>query len=328
MKGLRNIAEGIIQVCDLKMPCCTEDAMLIKNIYSGISNGTERNVLVGGSYWSGSYPDYFSYQSVGQVTEAGKNVTKFKVGDIVYAGTTPGHCQYHLVREDDIVVKIPDGFDLEEAALLGMCGVGFHVAVRGSVTPMDNVLVMGAGLIGLFGMQGALAHGAKVSIADINDDRLKYARKLGADYVYNTATQEGRNAVEARGPYDVVFEMTGADPVMKFIFGTGINDRDGAESSSKVLGFRSRVVLCAGRQNVTYNFNEAEAKELSVLHNTHFTVEDLECIIRLIQKDVIKIKPLITNVVRLEDSVSIFEKLRDDPMSLMGTVIDFRDVND
>ncbi len=324
MKGLRNVAKGVIKICELDMPVCMDDSMLIKNIYSGISNGTERNVLVGGTYWSGSYPDYFSYQSVGQVIDVGKNVTKFKIGDYIYAGTTPGHCEYHLVKEDDIVVKIPDGFDLEEAALLGMCGVGFHVAVRGSVTPMDKVLIMGAGLIGLFGMQGALAHGAEVSIADINEDRLEYAKKLGADYIYNTSTQEGREALEARGPYSIVFEMTGADPVMEFVFGTGVNDREGAESASKVLGFRSRVVLCAGRQDVKYNFNEAEAKELSVLHNTHFTVEDLECIIRLMQKGVIKIKPLITKVVKFEDSESVFDKLRDDPMSMMGTVIDYR----
>ncbi len=323
MKGLRNVDKGIIQICDLEMPECSKDTMLIKNIYSGISNGTERNVLVGGSYWSGVYPDYFSYQSVGEVVETGENIKEYKVGDIIYAGTTPGHCEYHLVREDDIVVKLPDDFDLEEAALLGMCGVGFHVAVRGGVTPMDKVLIMGAGLIGLFSMQGALAHGAEVSIADIDSSRLEYAKKLGADYIYNTSTKEGRDALEARGPYDVVFEITGAQPVMEFIFGIGINDRDGAESSSKVLGFRSRVVLCAGRQDVMYNFNEAEAKELSVLHNTHFTVDDLKCIIRLMQKGIIKIRPLITKVIPFADSVSVFETLRDAPQSMMGTVIEY-----
>jgi len=323
MKGLRNTAKGVVEILDLDMPACTDDSMLVKNKYSGISNGTERNVLIGGSYWSGVYPDYFSYQPVGEVIEVGKNIKNFKVGDMVYAGTTPGHVEYHLVKETDIVVKLPEGFDMEEAALLGMCGVGFHVAVRGEVKPYDKVLVMGAGLIGLFAMQGALAHGAEVSIADIDDTRLDYAKKLGADYIYNTSTKEGRDTVNARGPYDVVFEITGADQVMDFVFGTGINDRAGAESASRILGFKSRVVLCAGRTDVRYNFNEAEAKELSVLHNTHFTVEDLKCVIRLMEKGVIKIRPLIKTVVSFNECIPVFNTLRDNPNSLMGCVIKF-----
>lgn len=328
MKCLLNVKKGKIKICEIEKPTCKDNTMLVKKIYSGLSNGTERNVLTCGNYWSGSFPDYLNYQAVAEVVEIGKEIKNYNVGDIIFAATFAGHMHYHLVTEDDLIIKLPEGFDLQEAALLGVASVAFHAAVRASVTASDNVLVMGAGLIGLFTVQAVLAHGATVSIADLNDMRLDFAKKIGADNVFNTSTQEGKTALEAKGPYTIVFEMTGAQQVLDFVIGTGFNLRPPNVSTSEVLKHMSRVVITAARKDVQYNFNEAEDRELTIIHNTHFNVADLKNVVRLVRKGIIRIKPLITKVVKFSDSVDVFETLVKEPMSLLGTVIDWRDIED
>lgn len=319
MKGLLDVEKGIVKIVEMDKPACTEDTMLVQNIYSGISNGTERNVMMGGNYGVGSFPDKCNYQPVARVVEKGKNITRYQVGDIVYAATFPGHVQYHLLREDDLMIKLPEGFDLQEAALLGTVGVPFHDVMRARVTPKDKVLVMGAGLIGQFAAQSARACGAEVAVADLNDGRLAYAKNLGADMVFNLSGAEGKKALEAQAPFDVILEFTGSDEVLKYIIGEGFGTKN-------LLGYRSRLVLTAGRQDVAYNFNAAQEKEVTILHVHHFLQEELETVVRLIQKGTIRIKPLITKIVPFTEGPDVFRQLRDDPMSLMGTIIDWKDV--
>jgi 2-desacetyl-2-hydroxyethyl bacteriochlorophyllide A dehydrogenase len=326
MKGLLWTSKGVTEIVDYERPVCSDNTMLVQVLYSGLSNGTERNALTGGTYSLGSWPDIFNYQAVVKVIECGKNIKKYKVGDILFSGEFQGYAQYRLLREGDLIVKLPDGFDLEAAALLGVCGVGYQANVRAQTKPCDNVLIMGAGLVGLFTMQGALAHGARVTIADIDDKRLEYARSLGADLAVNNGTDEGRKTIEENGPYSLVFEVTGVQSVVDYIIGPGWNLRPGGESKAKCITDHTRIVMVAGRQNVSYNFNEAESRQLTIIHNTHFTADDLKQLVRFINKGTIKIRPLITRIVPFKDSVQIFDTLRDNPNELLGTVFDWSDV--
>ena len=321
MKGLLDVEKGIVKIVELEKPVCTADTMLVQNIYSGISNGTERNVMMGGTYGVGSFPDKCNYQPVARVVEVGANIKKYKVGDIVYAATFPGHMQYHLLREDDLMTKLPEGFDLLEAALLGTAGVPFHNTMRAEVSADDKVLVMGAGLIGQFAAQAARACGAEVTVADLNEMRLNFAKDLGADHICNLSTPAGNDALMEQGPFDVVYELTGLDQVVEQIIGVGFGTKS-------LLKDRSRVILTAGRLNVTYNFNAAQEKEIALLHVHHFDQCDLDNVVRLVQKGTIRIKPLITRVVPFAEAPAVFEILRDDPLSLMGTVIDWQGVEE
>ena len=54
------------------------------------------------------------------VIECGTSVTKFSAGDVIFVGASYGHVEYRLVKESDLVVKLPDGFDLEAGALIGV----------------------------------------------------------------------------------------------------------------------------------------------------------------------------------------------------------------
>ena len=45
MKGLMNTSFGVVECVEMEKPVCGDNDMLVKNIYSGVSNGTEMNVL-------------------------------------------------------------------------------------------------------------------------------------------------------------------------------------------------------------------------------------------------------------------------------------------
>ena len=60
--------------------------------------------------------------------------------------------------------------------------VGVHACRRASVGPETNVMIMGAGPIGLVTMLSARAFGApRIVIVDVDDHRLSVAKSLGAD---------------------------------------------------------------------------------------------------------------------------------------------------
>lgn len=63
MKGIMFVSQGQAQLIDEPVPTCTSDTMLVRTIYSGLSNGTERSFLMGGPY-SAPWPTRIAYQHV------------------------------------------------------------------------------------------------------------------------------------------------------------------------------------------------------------------------------------------------------------------------
>lgn len=67
--------------------------------------------------------------------------------------------------------------------------VGVHACRRANIGPETNVLVMGAGPIGLVTMLAARAFGApRIVIVDVDDYRLSVAKELGADNTVKVST--------------------------------------------------------------------------------------------------------------------------------------------
>jgi 2-desacetyl-2-hydroxyethyl bacteriochlorophyllide A dehydrogenase len=312
MKGVMFVERGRAEVIEEPKPVCAPDTMLLKTLLSGISNGTERSFLVGGNY-GGYWPSRIAYQLVSEVIECGAEITRFQVGDVVYTGTFPGHVEYHLARESDLIVKLPEGLDPLEAAMLGVASVSFHDARRAQVRVVDNVLVLGAGLIGQFAAQAARVMGARVTVAGHHEDRLQLARELGADEVFLNDTPEGLAALERGKPYSVIFECSGGE-VMDQVIGRGREEG--------LIGRRShaRLVMVAGRFEVRYQFNAAGRTEVDILHTQHFDQEDLEQVARLMARGDIRARPLIRDVVPLSEAVRVYDTLRDHPRQLLGTV--------
>ena len=89
----------------------------------------------------------------------------------------------------DLCFKLPENVSLEEGAMCEPLSVGVHACRRANIGPETNVLVMGAGPIGLVTMLAARAFGApRIVIVDVDDNRLSVAKELGADDTVKVST--------------------------------------------------------------------------------------------------------------------------------------------
>lgn len=316
MKSIVFVAKGVTEILDEPKPVCGNDEILLKTIYSGMTNGTERNLLMGGSY-GGTWPIKRTYQTVSEVIECGAKISQYKKGDIVFSGLETGHVEYHTAKEGDLIANLPDGFDLIAGALMGVASVPLHVCRRADIRVDDNVLIMGAGPIGSFAAQAANLMGATVTVANRSQNKLDYVRSLNP--TFHTVCLKNDSDVKRmwdNRPYSVVIECTGADN-LDDIIGTAWGGGSG------LVGYHARLVLVAGRYNVHYTYNSAQCDEISVIHTSHFNLNDLHQMIRFVSEGKIQIRPFIQQIVKVDDAVPVYNTLRDDPGSLRGTVFDW-----
>ncbi len=106
-----------------------------------------------------------------------------------------------------------------EAALFGcavLTGAG-AVINTARVQAGSSVAVLGLGGVGFSALLAAVASGARELVAvDLNDDKLKLARDLGATLTVNAGAADAAEQIRARtgGGVDYAFEMAGAMPAM------------------------------------------------------------------------------------------------------------------
>ncbi len=100
--------------------------------------------------------------------------------------TDGGFCEYQ-VNHINTLVRIPDDMPDEVGALVVTAGTAMYALTElGGLMAGESVAVIGLGPIGLLVAAVAKALGAQPVIAcDIDDNRLKIARKLGADHAIN-----------------------------------------------------------------------------------------------------------------------------------------------
>jgi (R,R)-butanediol dehydrogenase / meso-butanediol dehydrogenase / diacetyl reductase len=107
--------------------------------------------------------------------------------------------------------EVPDGLSVVDAALAEPMAVAVHAVRRAPQLLGANVLVLGAGPIGLGVLQAAIAGGARTTIVtELSEARRRAASRLGATAVVDAATDDLRSAVRdiTRHGVDVVFETT------------------------------------------------------------------------------------------------------------------------
>lgn len=155
--------------------------------------------------------------------------------DTVFAATPPWDgtlAKYYSVA-GDYCYKVPEGVDMEEAALVEPVAVAVQVCKTAGDLANKTVLVFGCGPIGVLCQAVARAYGAaKVVGVDISQARLDFAREFaGSETVLNPRVEEkeGVEPIEraemaaeilkeklglGEGA-DVVLECTGAEPCIQ-----------------------------------------------------------------------------------------------------------------
>jgi NADPH:quinone reductase-like Zn-dependent oxidoreductase len=149
----------------------------------------------------------------GEVKSIGKNVTKFKVGDRVFAFSGAGmgcHAEYKCLPEDGMVVLKPDNLSYEEAAALCFGGTtALDFLKRGNLQSGEKVLINGAsGCVGTALIQLAKHFGADVT-AVCSTANIELVKSLGADRAIDYTTEDFTANGET---YDIIADPVGTAP--------------------------------------------------------------------------------------------------------------------
>lgn len=106
---------------------------------------------------------------------------------------------------------VPDGVSLEAAAMTEPAAVALHAIHRGGVTAGDDVLILGAGPIGLLAAMWAKISGAgRIVMGDIDASRLQFAESL--DLAETVEVSKAGDGLAAQ--FDRVIEASGASPAL------------------------------------------------------------------------------------------------------------------
>jgi L-iditol 2-dehydrogenase len=135
--------------------------------------------------------------------------------EVQFAGhrSVDGALQEQLAWPDHLLHPLPDELSNDAGALLEPLGVAIHAVRLSHVRLGDDVLVVGAGPVGLLAAQVARRSGARrVLVSEPLAHRRETALRLGADQAWAPETvPEGlAEATGGRG-VDVVVEMAGTD---------------------------------------------------------------------------------------------------------------------
>jgi len=182
MKRAKITGDKRIEILNVEEPVPVANQVKVKIAYCGIC-GSDLEEFNN----SGEFSTCFGHEISGVVTEIGRDVTKFDVGDkvAVHSYEALGFSEF-TVESEERCVKLTENADLKEAALLEplavvLCGIRYCDFSIG-----DTVYVSGCGTIGLLAVQALVSFGArKIIAADRNEFRRNKAKEFGADYVFD-----------------------------------------------------------------------------------------------------------------------------------------------
>lgn len=226
-------------------PGITDDEVLVEVKAVGICGSDVHGM--DGSTGRRIPPIIMGHEAAGIIVELGQAVSNWKIGDRVtfdstiyplndwytlkgqynlsdnrmVLGVSPGEYRRHGAYAEyvnipqHILYKVPDEVSFTQAAMVEPVAVAAHAAELAGVGWNDSVVVVGAGMIGLFVIQVLRSRGCGNIIAiDLEQDKLELAKKLGADFVLNPKNDEINKEILAltgkRGA-DVVFEVVGME---------------------------------------------------------------------------------------------------------------------
>ncbi len=312
---------GDLRIDEVPQPEPGAGQVLIRIRACGVCPSDVRSYT--GERKSAHYPRSVGHEWCGDVVALGEGVEGFSVGDRVAPDwrVICGRCYYcrrgifnycqnlahgrvrggfaeYGVAPTTNLRQIPDNVSYHAACFsepLACCQNGIK---KNEIRFGDDIVIVGAGQIGLMHLQLARHLGGRVIVCDTIEDRLRKAKELGAHETVNGASEDAAARIlaltEGRGANAVVVAV-GAPPAI--------------ELGLKVAGICASVNLFAGTYppaTLPLDPNLVHYKQLSVVGSHDFTPHDFTAALKLLAAGVVKVEPLISHVLPLEETERAF----------------------
>lgn len=339
MKAIEITNPFEIKIIDKEIPKAKDGEALLRVLYCGIC-GADVASFTGNQPFT-TYPRIPGHEFSAQIVEIGENDRGLKPGDVVTCNPyfNCGACysckrgivnactdnQTMGVQRDGSfqeyitmpIERIIDGKGLsaQELALIEPFSISAHALSRAKVNEGDNLLIMGAGPIGLFALIKAKAMGARVAIADLLPSRLELAKEYGADLVINSKTDdldEKCLAFTNGNGFDVCVEACGL-PV------TFLNCIEQAAHGANI------ILIGNGKKETTFLHSVILKKELNIFGSRNAFTKDFEELINLVCAKKVNPLKMISGVYDATNAQTAFDALVHNDGTLAKLLIKFAD---
>ncbi|MFC5470987.1 zinc-binding dehydrogenase [Cohnella suwonensis] len=310
-----------VRVEELPIPTIGPKDVLVRNQRGGIC-GTDINIVKAGSEMGIRFGQQFGHELFGEVVEVGAEVKDITVGMRVginpitakragrrYSLEIGGFSQYVAIEDAALnynLYPMNDSVTPEAAVLMEPMSVGFHGAFSVSPQAGENIVVLGAGPIGLSAAAGLIGEGIpNVVVIDIDEWRLAKARELGALTVNTTEVSLKDGLIRHFGStsvygkdvpnVDAFVDAAGAPPLF--------------EQVMKILKPHARIAIIAVyKHEVPISLAQVMSMEAKIVGASGYTHEDIVKVVDHIEKKKTPIATMVTQVYKLDDLQAAFDK--------------------
>jgi len=319
---------------DVAMPEISDEEVLVRVKITGICGSDLPRVLGQGAHY---YPIILGHEFSGEIAKIGEKVDALSVGErVACAPLVPCHrcpdCQkgnysqcknYAFIGSRDPgswseyvkvpainCVQLPEGVTFEQGAFFEPATVALHGLNVMKFHGGTDVAVIGMGTIGLLTLQWAKILGAKRAfVFDIDEEKLRLARGLGADFCLNTFEDDFRKVIqeETNGSgFNMVVETAG----VQF---TEILSLEVAANKGNVMfiGTPSKAITLKPREFEHINRKELTVRGSWMSYSAPFPGIEWELAGYYFQQGRIKCDTLIDKILPLEQIADAFKELNE-----------------
>lgn len=197
------------------------------------------------------------------------------------------------------------------AVLTEPMSIGMQAVVRGQVTAADDVVVIGAGPIGLAAALCAWDRGARVLVADRIAGRLRTARDLGAERTVDTSAEDLAGAVA---------DFTGSDGAAVVVEATGVPALL-RQAVDLVAPSGTIVVVGISTEEVAIPVSEFSRKEITVAGSRN-NAGVFAAAADLVARHAERLAPMVTHTFGLDEAPRAIDFARRNPAKVEKVVIE------
>jgi NADPH:quinone reductase-like Zn-dependent oxidoreductase len=263
----------VLQLQEVEKPAPSDNEVLVKIYATTVTAGdvilrslTGFQRVVFGLIFGLGRNRILGHELAGEIEAVGKEVTRFQIGDPVFASAGSGggaYAQYLCLPEDGMVATKPASLTYEEAAAIPIGGnTALHILRKGDIQNGQRVLIYGAsGSVGTYAVQLTRTFGAEVT-GVCSTANLELVKSLGAekviDYTQEDFTQRGET-------YDVIFDAVGKLPAAR---GKGALNKSGVYLSV-------RSATSEKPENLAFLKELAEAGDIRPVIDRRYPLEQI-----------------------------------------------------
>ncbi len=302
----------------------TKNQVMVKLEYVGICgsdvhyfhDGRCGDFVVNGEFVLG-------HECAGTIIDVGDKVKTLEVGDKVALepGITCGQCEFcksgkynlcpdveflatppvagcyenYILFPENMCFKLPNSMSTKEGALVEPLSVGLHAASQGNITLGDKVIILGAGCVGLCTLMAAKAYGGTdITVVDVFDNRLEYAKKCGANHIIN-AKNTNILSEQFFDKFDKVFETAGSSITLQ---------------QTPFLVKKAGTIIIVGMSSqpeISFNFAKLMAKEAKI--ETVFRYRNIyPKAIKAIESGLLNVNSIVSHEFKFDNLQKAFEE--------------------